>query len=97
MILLTVLTIALVLLLVAVLWIGLVKIYHLLEDIGGATTSTPGSLLARIRWGVRAIEQQTAGIEPHAAQLAQAVAALGEGLRKLPQLPQQPRNNTEAR
>lgn len=94
MILLTVLTILLVLLLVAVLWVGLVKIYRLLEDIGGATTSTPGSLLARIRWGVRAIEQQTAGIEPHAARLAQSIAALGEGLRRMPQ---QPRDNTEAR
>jgi hypothetical protein len=76
MILLTVASIALVLLLVAVLWIGLVKIYHVLEEIGSMTTSTPGSLLARIRWGVRAIEQQTAAIAPHAGRLAEATAQL---------------------
>ena len=85
MILLTVLTMLSVLLLVAVLWIGLVRIYRLLEDIGGATTSTPTSLLARIRWGVRAIEQQTTVIEPQAHRLAAAIAALGEGLGELQQ------------
>jgi len=77
MILLTVLTILLVLLLVAVLWIGLVRICRLLEDIGGATTSTPTSLLARIRWGVRAIERQTAPIAPQARRLAEAIGYPG--------------------
>lgn len=83
MILLTVLTLAVVLLLVGTLWVALVKIYNVLEDIGGAKTSTPASLLAQIRWGVRAIEQQTQAIEPHARRLAATLESMDEAFAEL--------------
>lgn len=61
--LLTVLTILLILGLVAVLVVYLVRIDHALEGIGGTRINRPMAPLASARWGVRAIERQTAAIE----------------------------------
>lgn len=72
MVLLTVLTIGLVLILVGVLVVSLLLIIGELERIGG----DPDSVLAKIRWGVRAIERQTAGLEPE-------VGRLNHGLRQV--------------
>lgn len=76
MVLLTVLTILLVLALVAVLVGYLIAIIDVLEAIGGR----PDSLLAKVRWGVRAIERQTDAIEPQVTKLNGALKALDEGL-----------------
>lgn len=83
--LLTLLTIVLVLLLVAVLVIGLVKIIQALESIGGSSrgyTARP-SLLSKARWGVRAIEKQTAAIGPEVTKLNNGLEALDETLSTL--------------
>jgi hypothetical protein len=87
MIVLTVLTLAAVLLLVGTLWVALVKIYNVLEDIGGASTSSPASLLAQIRWGVRAIERQTQAIGPHARRLAATMNSIDEAFAALERNP----------
>lgn len=76
MVLLTVLTILLVLSLVAVLVGFLVAIIGELEAIGGH----PDSLLARVRWGVRAIERQTDALEPQVTKLNGALGELDDGL-----------------
>lgn len=76
MVLLTVLTIALVLLLVAVLVGFLLAVISELEAIGGH----PDSLLAKVRWGVRAIERQTDAIEPEVGKLNRSLGELDEGL-----------------
>ena len=60
MVLLTLLTALAVLALVATLVVYLVRIIRVLERIGG----TPTSFLAKIRLGVRAIEQETAALGP---------------------------------
>lgn len=83
MLLLTILTILLLLAFVAVLAIGVAKIMWALESIGNAPTSTPGSRLARIRWGVRAIEQQTAAIGPQARRLNSALKAIDDRIGRL--------------
>ena len=83
MLLMTVLTVLLVLVLVAVLVVGVAKIMWALEAIGNAPTSTPGSLLARIRWGVRAIEQQTAAIGPNARRLNSALQVMEDSIGRL--------------
>lgn len=76
MVLLTVLTIVLVLVLVAVLVGFLLAIIAELEAIGGH----PDSLLAKVRWGLRAIERQTDAIEPEVTELNESLGALDEGL-----------------
>lgn len=73
---LTVLTILLILTLVAVLVGYLVAIIDELEAIGGH----PDSLLAKVRWGVRAIERQTDAIEPQVTKLNGALGRLDRGL-----------------
>lgn len=90
MILLTVLTIVLVLLLVAVLVVGLVKIDGTLERIGGGAMAYMGenmddslSLLAKARWGVRAIETQTSAIEPQVGRLNERLATIDDGLAEI--------------
>lgn len=87
MILLTVLTILLVLVLVAALVIALFKIVYTLEAIGGKDRAYMGShmnhypsLLAKARWGVRAIESQTAAIGPEVRRLNEGLGALDAGL-----------------
>lgn len=76
MVLLTVLTIVLVLALVGALVTYLIKIIAALEAIGG----DPDSLLAKVRWGLRAIEKQTDAIGPQVTQLNAGLGAIGEGL-----------------
>lgn len=85
MLLLTILTILLLLAFVALLAAGVAKIMWTLESIGNAPTSTPGSLLANIRWGVRAIERQTAGIEPQSRRLNSALQNVDERIEELRQ------------
>jgi hypothetical protein len=76
-VLLTVLTALAVLGLVGVLVAYLIRIIQVLERIGG----TPTSLLARIRLGVRAIEQETGALGPEVTRLNEGLAAIGGGLR----------------
>lgn len=90
MILLTVLTIVLILALVAVLVIGLVKIDGTLERIGGGSGASMGenmgdflSLLAKARWGVRAIETQTSAIAPQVTRLNEGLTGLDAGLSEI--------------
>lgn len=85
--LLTVLTIVLVLALAVVLVAGLTKIDQALERIGGASRGYMGeymggypSLLAKARWGVRAIEVQTSAIAPEVTRLNECLAAIDGGL-----------------
>ena len=75
--LLTVLTALAVLALVGVLVVYLVRISRVLERIGG----TPTSLLAKIRLGVRAIEQETGALAPEVTQLNEGLTAIAGGLR----------------
>lgn len=82
---LTVATVVLILLLVAVLVVGLVLIARTLESIGGSPrgyTSRP-SLLSKARWGVRAIEQQTSAIEPRVATLNRGLLSLNGALAEV--------------
>lgn len=76
MLLLTILTIALILVLVGALVVYLIKIISELEAIGGH----PDSLLAKVRWGVRAIERMTDPIGPQVTALNDGLGAVGEGL-----------------
>lgn len=75
--LLTLLTALEVLALVAVLVTYLVAITRVLERIGG----TPTSLLAKIRLGVRAIEQETAALAPEVTRLNEGLGAIAGGLK----------------
>jgi uncharacterized protein YoxC len=75
--LLTVLTALAVLALVAVLVVYLVRIIRELERIGGTATS----LLAKIRLGVRAIEQETGALAPEVTRLNHGLGAIAGGLR----------------
>lgn len=72
----TVITIGLVFGLFAVLVVYLVKIIDALEEIGGADNS----LLAHVRWGVRAIERQTDALGPEVGRLNGGLEAVDEGL-----------------
>jgi hypothetical protein len=76
-VLLTALTALAVLVLVGALVVYLVRIIDVLERIGG----TPTSLLAKIRLGVRAIEQETAALAPEATRLNGGLASIATGLR----------------
>ena len=60
-----------------VLVVYLVAILRTLEAIGGS----PRSFLAKIRMGVRAIEQETAMLTPQVTRLNAGAAAVLEGLR----------------
>ena len=57
----------------------LVRILHALEGIGG----TPTSYLAKIRFGLRAIETETGQIRPQATALTDGLRALDAGLRSV--------------
>lgn len=85
MILPTAATVALILLLVAVLVVGLVKIIAALESIGGTSLALgkEPALLAKARWGVRAIERQTAALEPEVMKLDNGLGALDATLTGL--------------
>jgi hypothetical protein len=75
--LLTLLTALAVLALVAALVVYLVRIIRVLERIGG----TPTSLLAKIRLGVRAIEQETSALAPEVTRLNTGLKAIAGGLK----------------
>jgi hypothetical protein len=55
----------------------LLRIIHALEGIGG----TPTSYLAKIRFGLRAIETETGQIAPQVTALNDGLRALDQGLR----------------
>lgn len=76
MVLLTISTIALILVLVGALVVYLIRIIAELEAIGGDSDS----LLAKVRWGVRAIERMTDPIGPQVTKLNEGLGAVGEGL-----------------
>lgn len=56
-----------------------------LEAIGGPATRfvTPVSYLAKIRFGVRAIERQTDGLAPQVTRLNTGLSAIRDGLRAI--------------
>lgn len=81
MIVLTVLTGALVIVFFLVLAIGLVKISGVLRSIGG----TPTSYLAKLRLGLRAIEQETGHLTPQVTQLNGALSQVAAGLASVDQ------------
>ncbi|CAN5777413.1 hypothetical protein BH20VER1_BH20VER1_07920 [soil metagenome] len=67
------------LLLLAVVAINVIRITGLLEGIGG----DPTSWLAKLRLGLRAIETETAQIEPEVTTLNSGLAAVDGGLRQV--------------
>ncbi|MGI8553717.1 MAG: hypothetical protein ACR2PL_23450 [Dehalococcoidia bacterium] len=77
--LLTILSALAVVTLVVVLAGYLIAIIRLLESIGGSGQSW----LAKIRWGVRAIDTQTAAIPPQVTTLNQGLSAVSEGLKAI--------------
>lgn len=76
MVLLTLLTSALVLVVLLVVTIALVKISNLLRSIGG----TPTSYLAKLRLGLRAIEQETSHLTPNVVKLNDGLTQIAGGL-----------------
>jgi hypothetical protein len=81
MVLLTVLTAALVIVFFLVLAVGLVKISGVLRSIGG----TPTSYLAKLRLGLRAIEQETSHLTPQVTRLNGALSQVAAGLESVDQ------------
>ena len=79
MILLVTLTCLAAVLLLVVVAVNLVRIIHALEWIGG----TPISWLAKIRFGLRAIETQTGLLAPLVTNLNTGLGALDGGLRQV--------------
>lgn len=79
MILLTSLSCLAALLLLGVVAVNLVRIVDALDSIGGAPTSS----LAKIRFGLRAIETETAGLRPQVTRLNEGFTALDRGLREV--------------
>ena len=65
--------------LLGVVAVYLVRIIRALEGIGG----TPTSYLAKIRFGLRAIETETGQIQPQAVALTEGLRALDAGLRSV--------------
>ena len=78
-ILLTLLSCLAALALLGVVAVYLVRIIHALEGIGG----TPSSYLAKIRFGLRAIETETGQIRPQVTALTDGLRALDGGLRSV--------------
>jgi len=79
MVLLVTLTCLAAVLLLVVVAVNLVRIIHALEWIGG----TPVSWLAKIRWGLRAIETETGLLAPLVTNLNTGLGALDGGLRQV--------------
>ena len=79
MLLLTCLTALLVIVVFLVVAFALIKISGVLRDIGG----TPTSLLAKLRLGLRAIDQETAHLTPQAVRLNEGLEAIAVGLRSV--------------
>ncbi len=76
MVLLTFLTAVLVLVTLLVVAVALIKISGLLRSIGG----TPTSYLAKLRLGLRAIEQETSHLTPNVVKLNEGLTAIAGGL-----------------
>ena len=76
MVLLTLLTAALVIIVFLVVAVALIKISGVLRAIGG----TPTSLLAKLRLGLRAIEQETGHLTPQAIRLNEGLSQIAGGL-----------------
>ena len=76
MVLLTLLSCLLAVALLLVVAVGLIRIIRELEGIGG----TPTSFLAKIRFGLRAIETETSQLRPQVTALNKGLGALDEGL-----------------
>lgn len=66
-------------LLLAVVAINVIRITGVLEGIGGR----PTSWLAKLRLGLRAIESETAQIEPQVTTLNSGLTAVDNGLRQV--------------
>ncbi len=79
--LLTVLTALAVLILVVALAVYLVLIAEGLQAVGGA----PTSYLAKINFGVRAIEKETSALTPQVTQLNEGLKAVAAGLQAIDQ------------
>ena len=79
MILLTTLTAALVLITLLVVAVGLIKISGVLRSIGG----TPTSFLAKLRLGLRAIEQATSHLTPQVIKLNEGLTQVAGGLEAI--------------
>ena len=67
------------LLLLAVVAINVIRISGVLEGIG----ERPTSWLAKLRFGLRAIETETSQIEPQVTTLNSALGAVDNGLRQV--------------
>ena len=78
-VLLTLLSCLAALTLLGVVAVYLERIICALEGIGG----TPTSYLAKIRFGLRAIETETGHLRPQAAALTESLRALDGGLRSV--------------
>ena len=76
MILLTTLAATLVVVFFLVLAYGLIKISSMLRSIGG----TPTSFLAKLRFGLRAIETETGHLTPQVLRLNDGLSQVSEGL-----------------
>jgi hypothetical protein len=76
MVLLTLLSCLLAVALLLVVAVGLIRIIRELEGIGG----TPTSFLAKIRFGLRAIETETGQLRPQVTALNNGLGALDQGL-----------------
>lgn len=76
MVLLTLLTAALVIVFFLVLAVALIKISGVLRSIGG----TPTSFLAKLRLGLRAIEQETSHLAPQASAVNAGLGQIAAGL-----------------
>lgn len=74
--LLTLLSAALVLVVLLVVAIALIKISGLLRSIGG----TPTSYLAKLRLGLRAIESETGHLTPQVVRLNEGLSQIAGGL-----------------
>lgn len=81
MILLVSLTAVLVLVFFLVLAVALVKISRVLRSIGG----TPTSYLAKLRLGLRAIEQETSHLAPQVIAVNSGLAQIAGGLAAIDQ------------
>lgn len=77
MILLTWLTATLVVVFFLVLAYALIKISGVLRSIGG----TPTSYLAKLRWGLRAIESETGHLTPNVVALNEGLSQVAGGLK----------------
>lgn len=84
-ILMTILSLLVIAVFIAVLVVGLVKINEILESIGGERTGFSGKLsdLGLIAFGVRAIEQQASHLGPSMTDLNQNLVRASEGLRQV--------------